>query len=388
MSQSSLLGRVKGGGRLYSEPPLAGYTEEEMVAEAQQRHAHNRQRRRLKQLLNAASEDGSTVATKDLLLAAKLAKLDLPEEMVADTPYAMGMDAIGERALLTSPLPSTPTTRMFERAARQDSFLAYAVLVSRAHKPSAIAHTCDRPPQPSPTCHDAHELPRLSAPLAPSLAPPAGVPTKISWKPFYSNLPPPALRGPGGFGDLPPLRKNRVVKVGGGGGGGGVVASTGGGGEDGPSDEDVEYWFKIMQEKMTTRFSELRRAFRTLDEDASGALDRDEFKQVLVMFNLGIPDRVRAASLSACASASATASASASISACLCLRLSFSRIRLLACALHALACKASAAAVRSTAHSHLLHHLASSLLSPSPYSPPPLPSPPHLTLPLPSPLPH
>jgi len=61
---------------------------------------------------------------------------------------------------------------------------------------------------------------------------------------------------------------------------------------DGPSDEDVEYWFKIMQEKMTTRFSELRRAFRTLDEDASGALDRDEFKQVLVMFNLGIPDRV------------------------------------------------------------------------------------------------
>jgi len=213
MSQSSLLGRVKGGGRLYSEPPLAGYTEEEMVAEAQQRHAHNRQRRRLKQLLNAASEDGSTVATKDLLLAAKLAKLDLPEEMVADTPYAMGMDAIG-------------------------------------------------------------------------------VPTKISWKPFYSNLPPPALRGPGGFGDLPPLRKNRVVKVGGGGGGGGVVASTGGGGEDGPSDEDVEYWFKIMQEKMTTRFSELRRAFRTLDEDASGALDRDEFKQVLVMFNLGIPDRV------------------------------------------------------------------------------------------------
>ena len=52
-----------------------------------------------------------------------------------------------------------------------------------------------------------------------------------------------------------------------------------------------------MQEKMTTRFSELRRAFRTLDEDASGSLDRDEFKQVLVMFNLGIPDRVCSRSL-------------------------------------------------------------------------------------------
>jgi hypothetical protein len=102
MSMASLLGPVRGGGRLYSEPPLAGYTEEEMVAEAQQRHAHNRQRRRLKQLLNAASEDGSTVATKDLLLAAKLAKMDLPEEMVADTPYAMGMDKVGKGA---SPAP-------------------------------------------------------------------------------------------------------------------------------------------------------------------------------------------------------------------------------------------------------------------------------------------
>ena len=65
--------------------------------------------------------------------------------------------------------------------------------------------------------------------------------------------------------------------------------------ETGPSDEDIEYWFKIMQEKMTTRFAELRRAFRTLDEDASGALERDEFKNVLVMFNLGIPDKVRSA---------------------------------------------------------------------------------------------
>ena len=42
----------------------------------------------------------------------------------------------------------------------------------------------------------------------------------------------------------------------------------------------------LPQEKMTTRFSELRRAFRTLDEDASGNLSHDEFKQVMAMFNL------------------------------------------------------------------------------------------------------
>ena len=68
----------------------SGYSEEEMVAEAQLRIAHNKQRRRMKQLLSAASEDGTTVATKDLLLAAKLAKMELPEAMVADTPYATG----------------------------------------------------------------------------------------------------------------------------------------------------------------------------------------------------------------------------------------------------------------------------------------------------------
>ena len=33
--------------------------------------------------------------------------------------------------------------------------------------------------------------------LARSLS--AGVPTKIAWKPFYNNLPPPSLKGPGGL---------------------------------------------------------------------------------------------------------------------------------------------------------------------------------------------
>jgi len=211
MSTSSLMGQVKGGGRMYMQNPLAGYTEEEMVAEAKNRIQSNKQHRRLKQLLSAASEDGSTVATKDLLLAAKLAKMDLPEAMVADTPFATGVDGVG-------------------------------------------------------------------------------VPTKIAWRQFYQNLPPPALRGPGGFKpeELPMLRKNRVVKV----EAEAQYAEEVVVKEEGPSNEEVEYWFKIMQEKMQTRFAELRRAFRTLDADASGQLERDEFKNVLIMFNLGIPNNI------------------------------------------------------------------------------------------------
>ena len=236
------------------------------------------------------------------------------------------------------------------------------------------------------------------------------MPTKIAWKPFYSSLPPPALRGPGGFEphQLPVLKKNRI-KAAGPGESAAVVTEKN---EEKVDDDEVEYWFKIMQararrmrprprarlrsrlrhvrharmlarphvrphtcarrtrfiggapradgtrvprhrpltadvsprysrgamavpafdgaqEKMTTRFAELRRAFRTLDEDASGNLEcvpsalprpgapwltlaspctlprpppnpfrvasrgsREEFKQVLVMFNLGIPPPV------------------------------------------------------------------------------------------------
>lgn len=89
LSVSGSSGQLMGLDRKPSKPDLRGYTEEEMCAEAQARLAHNRQRRRMKQLMNAASDDGTSIATKDLLLAAKLAKMNLPDEMVADTPYAM-----------------------------------------------------------------------------------------------------------------------------------------------------------------------------------------------------------------------------------------------------------------------------------------------------------
>jgi len=62
----------------------------------------------------------------------------------------------------------------------------------------------------------------------------------------------------------------------------------------GPPDREVAYWFKYLQSKLKDRFTEVRRAFRILDEDFSGFLNRDEFKKVMDMFNLGdvIPDPV------------------------------------------------------------------------------------------------
>jgi hypothetical protein len=75
-------------GRFIHKDPLSGYSEQELVAEAKIRIEANRQRRRMKQLMAAASDDGFNVLTKDLLLAAKLAKVQLPDELIAETPYA------------------------------------------------------------------------------------------------------------------------------------------------------------------------------------------------------------------------------------------------------------------------------------------------------------
>ena len=57
--------------------------------------------------------------------------------------------------------------------------------------------------------------------------------------------------------------------------------------------EEVAYWFGMIQNKMKDKFAEVRRAFRSLDADASGQLDMNEFKAMLIMFNLGtVPDIV------------------------------------------------------------------------------------------------
>jgi len=182
-----------------------------MVREAQLRQEYNKKRRQFKQMLNTASAGASTVTTKDLMLAAKIAKMELPPMMLNDTTFCAEMD----------------------------------------HR--------------------------------------AKTPSKITWKPFYQAVEYPALRGAGSFPqhELPTLRRNQVTKS-----EEGTVEVVHETKAEVEVDEEVVKYFEILRAKMTDRFAQLRRAFRTIDEDASGTLDADEVRQILHTFNLGIPDHV------------------------------------------------------------------------------------------------
>lgn len=206
---------VRGGGRLYALSPIDGYSEQEMIKEAQLRLQHNKQRVRLKQLLNTASDGGPAVKTQDLLLACKLAKMPMDTQKVFGTPFALDRDTHGS-------------------------------------------------------------------------------PKSVLWKGFHESIEYPKLHGHGGLGDnLPPLRANRRQLA--------ILAALSEGNADGTkveaklvaSDEEVTHHFGNLKRLMETRFSEIRRAFRLIDEDASGTCDRGELKFMLnAMFNLTIPDHV------------------------------------------------------------------------------------------------
>jgi len=210
---------VRGGGRLYTQSPIDGYSEAEMIREARLRIEHNKQRQRLKQLLNTASEGGPTVHTQDLLLACKLAKMNVDETSVYSTPFAMGRDWKGS-------------------------------------------------------------------------------PKKVAWKDFHQSLEYPRLHGRGAFGQLPPTRsqlKLRAHLQPIDGKSGGILAASESGGPVTlrATDEEVYHHWLTLKRLMETRFSEIRRAFRLIDEDSSGAADRGELKFMLnAMFNLSIPENV------------------------------------------------------------------------------------------------
>jgi len=127
-----------------------------------------------------------------------------------------------------------------------------------------------------------------------------GSPRQVNWKGFQKSIPYPSLHPPGQFpGELPLtfLQKQQLKEY------EKEMAAMSAQEEeeeqDGPSlvavarDEDVRHYHKLLKRSLETRFAELRRAFRLIDEDNSGQCDRDELKHMLnAMFNLNIPEYI------------------------------------------------------------------------------------------------
>ena len=61
------------------------------------------------------------------------------------------------------------------------------------------------------------------------------------------------------------------------------------------SDEEIRRAGRIVKNHMETRFTQIRKAFRTMDEDKTGTVSRAELKQVLMDMNLAITADVVAA---------------------------------------------------------------------------------------------
>ena len=158
-SRSQASGIVRAGGRLFAESPVAGFTHEELVREAKMRLEHNRQRAKLKQLLQAASGPGQTVSVENLRLSAKIAKIALPDALLFNSPYANRYTATrtegGEpkdirwksfHSAIAYPKLSSEADRLMRRSLRPHPEAAAAQAVAA----QAVAGRGTRPPEVGP----------------------------------------------------------------------------------------------------------------------------------------------------------------------------------------------------------------------------------------------
>jgi len=97
--------QLKGGGRLFDQSPLKGMSQNEVINEARIRLAHNKQRLRLKQLLQTSANGGTVVNTRDLILACRLAKLDVGDDVqrTSDADKFVSPNLIKDRDCFGSP---------------------------------------------------------------------------------------------------------------------------------------------------------------------------------------------------------------------------------------------------------------------------------------------
>jgi len=187
-----------------------------MVREAELRQLHNRQRAQLKAFLQLSAGNSKTIGTEELKLAAKLAKMSLPD------------DVLSKSHMNSSKIVSSKAE---DGSAREVQWQEYVKALEPVHPRTAA----DAAKKAAKRRNDAS---RRSAAVA-------------------------AASGAGAISLL--SSKGPVI-----------------------TEKELKASHDKIRNHFATRFTEVRRGFRLLDEDHSGRLDRDELKAVLMMFNLDI----------------------------------------------------------------------------------------------------
>ena len=201
--------------------------------ESQARMAHNMKRDRLKDIMGALAGPTGELQTADLLLAQKLAKIDLPEEFLLKTPYAQqysgaGSDGASPRAIKVQPFYNAID---YEKMQHTEEFLEQHALreQKRAQRKAAADALAAEEAAKAAAAAKAAEDARLGTSLR------AGKPQ---------------------VGDDELRRAHAAIKA-----------------------------------RLSSQFGDLRLAFRAFDQDGSGRVTRRR-RATLNTLNLGLPRRI------------------------------------------------------------------------------------------------
>jgi Ca2+-binding EF-hand superfamily protein len=208
-----------------------------LVAGAQERMHHTANREKMKQLMQSIANEKDEVPIEQVMLTAELASVPITaaqRELFFKTPYANRFTSTWDT---TSPRnmyglecpPRSVKWRQFNEA------LAHARSQQPEHVNAAIQHYADKEAH---AIAEAKRRDEEAAELAKQRA-------------IAANAPPEKMRG--------------------------------------ISDDQLRMIHKVVKQRLSTQFADIRTAFRTFDKDHSGDISAAECTEALMSLNVGVP---------------------------------------------------------------------------------------------------
>ena len=272
-----------------------------MVDEARTRQAHNRQRTRLKQLLQVMAQ-GETVCADDLRRSAEMARVPLPDDLAAALA-----DIEGSRPVVWKPVcdaiepprvKSTPrvTPHVADRGEHGGSRSGRLREARRAARAAAIARfeAMERAKTEPNEAHENVEVPQPPPPRSPpqpheawAVTGPAD-PRQQRQPRQQPPSPPPQPQQQAAIAEAQTAAVAREEAR------AAAVAAAAAAAASQVSDEELRAMHFEVREVLSRRFGAMSSSFRVLDRERSGRLGRNELKRALrqILNGRHVPERV------------------------------------------------------------------------------------------------